>query len=264
MLQNPEIYRQAEEQLASNLRKVGAYAQSVMNHPLCIEQMYTPHQIPWTIQGTKNLLRALHKTGESVYYITIDTGHQIGQKKYRKSDIKTLKNYLLKGINNETDDVPWLGPDVIYSKYKQLKGAPKSSVDAWLASLKTELEGYSHFFSREKDSDTYAWLEELGCYSPIIHMQQVTGDKSAHLPFTDKYNLRGKIHPQKVLDALYKSFITETDNSLTEKIDSIYLTLELFSGTGENNQEIHTKVRESIKYWRRYITEDGLSLEKLV
>jgi len=46
--------------------------------------------------------------------------------------------------------------------------------------------------------------------------------------------------------------------------NEIYLTLEIFSGTGEFNRDIIAKMRESVAFWRKWIPKDGLPLDKLI
>lgn len=53
-----------------------------------------------------------------------------------------------------------------------------------------------------RDIDPYAWLEEFGKLSPVIHIKQSSADKASHWPFALDYNQRGIITPEKVLKAL--------------------------------------------------------------
>ena len=46
--------------------------------------------------------------------------------------------------------------------------------------------------------------------------------------------------------------------------DEICLTLEIFSGTGEFNRDILAKIKESVAFWRKWIPEDDLTLDKLI
>ncbi|MCL4419560.1 D-erythrulose-1-phosphate dehydrogenase, partial [Patescibacteria group bacterium] len=56
-----------------------------------------------------------------------------------------------------------------------------------------------------RDIDPYAWLEEFGKLSPVIHIKQSSADKASHWPFALDYNQRGIITPEKVLKALERS-----------------------------------------------------------
>ena len=42
-----------------------------------------------------------------------------------------------------------------------------------------------------RDTDPYAWLEEFGKLSPVVHIKQSMADKGGHWPFTSEYNERG-------------------------------------------------------------------------
>ncbi len=103
----------------------------------------------------------------------------------------------------------------------------------------------------------------MGCYSPIVHLQQTDGNVSAHWPFNDKFNAQGIISGKKVLDSLYKSYV-QSDMGMPPKCKEIYLTIEVFAGTSEIPYDILKKIEESVQYWRDFIPEDGLTLDKLV
>ena len=104
----------------------------------------------------------------------------------------------------------------------------------------------------------------MGCYSPIVHLQQTDGTSSGHKTFTDENNRWGKIDAKKVLAALKKSYEQPDDPNMPPKCSEIYLTLELFSGTAQTHQEILTGYRESAQYWRNAIPVDGMTLDQLI
>ncbi|TFG60200.1 MAG: hypothetical protein E4H36_12455 [Spirochaetales bacterium] len=265
VLQDKEAYLSAEKNLYSSLCEAGRYAASKMVKPVCIEQMYTPHQIPWTIKGAQKMLKELYRINESEFYVTLDTGHQTGQKKYLKPSCESITELLYrKSPDDAASDNVWLGPDFLHKRFKSFANAHENDFkNKWL-SLENELAEYSHLFSGSEDSDTCAWIESLGCYSPIIHLQQVTGSSSSHLPFTAENNSIGLIKADKVLRALLQSYNNPVSPGMPERCRSIYLTLEIFSGTAETPGEIFSKIRRSAEYWRRYIPEDGAALGEIL
>ncbi len=93
--------------------------------------------------------------------------------------------------------------------------------------------------------DPYPWLERLGAYSPIIHLQQTVLHKSNHWPFTDEYNSQGIIHPEKVIATLEKSGAQEA--------------LLLFEISHREHWDTDFRVvddlKASVEYWRPYVTE---------
>lgn len=96
-----------------------------------------------------------------------------------------------------------------------------------------------------RDSDPYAWLEEFGKLSPVVHIKQSLTDKGGHWPFTAEYNERGKIEPQKVLSALERS-----------GADDVVLLLEIshrerYPAEGR----VISDLKESVEYWRQYVPE---------
>lgn len=93
--------------------------------------------------------------------------------------------------------------------------------------------------------DAYPWLEQLGQYSPIVHLQQTVLHKSNHAPFTKEANETGYIKGDKVLDALAKSGCEETilmfEISHREHYDSEFRIIQ--------------DLRESVEYWREWVSE---------
>jgi len=48
------------------------------------------------------------------------------------------------------------------------------------------------------------------------------------------------------------------------KCSDIYLTIEVFAGTAEIPYDIIKKLEDSVHYWRDFLPEDVLSLDKLL
>lgn len=55
------------------------------------------------------------------------------------------------------------------------------------------------------ERDPYVWVESLGKYSSVIHLQQTDINKSNHSPFTDDYNRTGIIERNKLINSIMKS-----------------------------------------------------------
>ena len=93
--------------------------------------------------------------------------------------------------------------------------------------------------------DPYKWIEKLGKYSPVIHLQQTVLNKSNHWPFTPEYNKQGIINPEKVLEVLEKSGAKEAlllfEISHREHWDSEFVIIE--------------ELKASADYWRKYVSE---------
>lgn len=101
--------------------------------------------------------------------------------------------------------------------------------DAW-PQITREMDKAPHLFATEEDGDCFP-TRKLGCYSPIIHLQQTNGAQSIHLPFTEEENRKGIITAEKVLQALKESYDMPDEEGMPEKCQEIYLTLEIFSQT---------------------------------
>ena len=135
--------------------------------------------------------------------------------------------------------------------------------DEVLDAIEDEMSGHEYMFAPYKDGDPYEWLEKLGCYSPIVHLQQTNGTSSGHQPFTKECNEKGIIKGEKVIAALKKAYAEADDPYMPEKCDEIMLTLEPFTGTADINRAALAQLTETVEYWRQFIPHDGMSLSEL-
>lgn len=260
VLQDNEKYAEFKENLYNDLSELAAYSKSVGCTPIGVEQMYSPHQIPWTVGGAFDLIREVTKRADAPFYITIDVGHQSGQRKFVRPDRAVVKDYLSR--KNKGEDVPeaWFGPRAAFDLFEKADDCNDSTVDSIIEAMK----GHDHFFAEYDDGDTYRWLSELGGASPIIHLQQTDGVSSAHLPFTDECNAKGIIRGEKVLAAIKRAYDSEPSVGMPPKPDKIYLTLEMFTGTAAINRAQLQKMEKTVEYWRKFIPADGMNLSELV
>jgi len=133
-----------------------------------------------------------------------------------------------------------------------------------LSRIESEMQRYPHLFADPQDSDLYAWLSQLGCYSPIIHLQQTNGRTSSHQPFTPENNQNGIVHPRKILQVIARSYQEPENPQLPPKCKAIYLTFEIFNSAMDYPTEIIDRLRESVEFWRPSILQDGLTLDVLI
>ena len=263
VLQDPESYQQAEEELYKNLAELTISKSESNTGTLSVEQMYTPHQIPWTITGAEKLLKKVKEISKKDFYITIDTGHQSGQRKFIRPDNEKLKKLLRIYQNGGRVNNLWLGPKTAYDLFYQAIKGPQTNEETAIRLIESEMGKYPYLFAKNEDGDPFIWLETLACYSPIIHLQQTTGKSSSHQPFTPEYNENGIITGDKLLKSIVNSFQQKAAAGMPAKCKKIYLTLEIFSGTADINEDILYRLKESVKYWRDFIPEDGLRLDEL-
>ncbi len=262
VLQNSEQYYKAEVNLYTHLAELSEYAAQNGCESIGVEQMYTPHQIPWTLKGAEKMLREVNRQSSSQFYITIDVGHQCGQRRFMRPGFGNLKE----AFRDSRDDTMglWLGPQTAYSAFSKAEGCLGIEENAAIEKIEREMDKYPYLFAEYEDGDPYLWLEKLGAYSPIIHLQQTSGKSSAHLPFTKENNKTGIISGEKVLRALLTSYqATENNGFMPEKSAKIFLTLEMFSGTADMNHDILNRLRETVAYWRQFVPEDGIPLDQL-
>ena len=247
VLQSAASYAEHVAMLLDALVRLNRYAGEVGCGKLGLEQMYTPHMYPWRLRDTEDLLRQVTARSGRGFYFTEDLGHHTTR--FMRPDRDTVAARSTRGV--------WLGTDRAFSL------ADQGGSSAW-DQLAAEMDANPQLFSTAEDGDCYAWLERLGCYSPIIHLQQTDGQTSAHLPFTEDRNRWGRITGDRVLRALKRSYDTPAPAAMPERCDEIYLTLEVFSATTSIPHDLLEDYRATVQYWRRFVPEDGLALDVLV
>jgi hypothetical protein len=258
-LQNPAVYKATLESLYDTLAEVARFAGEQGPVPIILEQMYSPQQPPWTIEGAFEYLREV--SGRSGYpaYIALDTGHQTGQHRFLRPSPSAIERSLA-----GEEPIPYLGPDAAYALFEEALGRPLAARAVAVARIEAEMDRFPRLFAEEKDGDLYRWLEELGCYSPIVHLQQNNGSSSSHLPFTEANNEAGIVHPLKVLQAISSSYRARECTGLPPRCTRICLTFEIFPHTFDRPRDILPGLEESVRYWRRWVPEDGMSLSALL
>lgn len=257
VLQNPALYAQAERTLYENLAELAAFGKAENLGVLGVEQMYTPHQIPWTVAGAEKLMREVYRMGGAPFYLTVDVGHMNGQRRFTRPDDATITALHEKYQNGDPLPELWLGPEKAVALFERSDKLPLSEINAIM-------DEYPHMFAPAEDGDPYRWLENLAGYSPIIHLQQANATSSPHWAFTKENNARGIVEPEKVLRSIKAHYDSVPGEGLPPLLPELYLTLEIFTGTADKNRAVLQRIRESVAYWRRFIPEDGLTLDALI
>ena len=95
------------------------------------------------------------------------------------------------------------------------------------------------------DTDPYAWLKAFAHDSPFIHLKQSYQNKGGHWPFTAEHNARGRIQPDRVLEALAEV-----------GVDDAELIFELsFREREPADRSAPQALKESVEFWRPYVHE---------
>jgi sugar phosphate isomerase/epimerase len=264
-LQDPLAYAKAEETLYGRLAELAGYAQQCGLKAIGLEQMYSPHQIPWTLEGAQRLLREHYRRCGRPFYLTVDTGHQVGQRKFLRPASRQLREALQTlRVSGRLEPGLWLGPDAAYTHFRHAAAAPESQKESYLQRVEEDMDRYPYLFASFEDGDTYLWLRRFACYSPIIHLQQTDGNSSSHRPFTQENNRQGIIRAEEVLQAMAGSYNRQPEPDMPPRCEELYLTLEIFPRTADLPSEIIERLAESVRYWRRYVPKDGLRLGELL
>jgi hypothetical protein len=264
VLQDPEAYSQAQEDLYARLATLARYASERGVLSISLEQMYTPHQIPWTIVGATHLMRDVYARGQQPLYMTLDTGHGSAQRRFLRPDRDALARTVREYRAARKPVGLWLGPSSAYGLLRRAAAAAPGQEEAILQRVEEEMDRTPYLFASYEDGDPYAWLGCLACYSPIIHLQQTSGRSSSHWPFTAERNVEGIIRPEQVLRAIAASYARPEEGGLPPRCRDIYLTLEVFSGTADIPADLIAALEESVAYWRRFVPRDGLPLAEVM
>lgn len=166
----------AVDRLVASMQAVARYGATRGLEAVLWEQMYTPGEVPHTIEEARELHARVNDGAALPIHLTLDVGHACNL----------------------------------------------------------------HYPHAERDRDPYAWLEALAHVSPVIHLQQTDGTSSHHWPFTDEYNARGIIKPERVLEAVERSGSAANT-----------LTFEIFHSLGQTEQTVLDDHKRSVEYWRR-------------
>jgi hypothetical protein len=263
MLRDRDLYDQAYRTLTDDLQSISCDAQAAGVQTCGVEQMYTPHQVPWTIAGTAEFLRGVNARSDGLpVYITLDTGHQSGQNGFLVPIPEQVEMFVA-DVRAGRSSRLYLGPRECFEALRQrvlygiTMAALQQEVDAFVAANR-------HLFSEPGDGNTYAWLEHYAAFSPIIHLQQTDGTRSAHQNFTASNNSKGIISAPKVLRSIQESLRRPQPEGFPPRVREIYLTLEPFLSTAEHPRVALEEIAESVRYWRQYVPQDGMSVDQVV
>lgn len=262
VMNTADAFRLKKDELIASLTELSAYASECGCRFLTLEQMYTPHQIPWTIGQAAGMLVDTLKQSGAPLYVTVDTGHMYAQKKYSRPSEEEIRNLIAAKMADPANDAfLWTGSIDLDLFVDEHKGSGSPAEIAGL--IDSRMDSCPYMFAERRDADPYEWLRELGVYSPVIHLQQTTGTSSSHLAFTSDNNSTGIIAPDRVIAALQESSKRARNPGMPPLCENIYLTFEIFSSTGDYSRDIIKKLKESVAYWREYIPEDGVPLHSL-
>ena len=259
VLQEEKLYKQQLDDLYDVLAELSTYAYTTGMRYVGLEQMYSPHQPPWTIKGTRELIKQVFSLSKAPFYITADLGHMNGQQYFLRPDTETIRETIQAGHGGSLRRGLWFGTDEAYSIYKAaLRG--EIGEDSAVEKINSIMDEHPSLFSDPRDSSVQCWLEELACYSPIIHLQQTDGKSSPHWPFTPEYNQKGIINRTEVIKYIKHAYSRPNDPAMPPKCKEIYLTIEPFIKTAGNVFDFIEDLEATVEYWRKTIPNDGMRL----
>lgn len=259
---NKDKYDKAIADSFDCMKRVGEIAQSYGVDKVALEEMYTAHQPPFTIESMKSLMKKVNKESSMPLYVTEDVGHH--SPNYLKPTDEMIEKGYMRYLKDKYIPV-WLGSLKAQQLFKDdaAKGFDKIRKET-VKEILLDVEENSHLFCEEKDTDCYEWLRELGAYSPVVHLQQTDGKHSSHDPFSEEANKTGIIHPVKILRAIKESYDKPDDPTMPKKCDSICLVQELYLSTKDVGYQGLWKLGWSTDYLRHFIPKDNMTLSELL
>lgn len=262
ILQNPELYAKKLDELYDVLAELASYAAQTGMRYIGLEQMYSPHQPPWRIQDAERLLQEVYRRSNSPFYITIDLGHMNGQRNFARPDANRICEAIIAAQNGYPERGLWLGSATARNVYVEAVHGIMAKEKAAERILE-DINRNPHLFSESEDWSIEQWIRRLGCYSPIMHLQQSDGQSSPHWMFSNYYNSKGVVKAERVLNALKESFCQKAEKLMPPMCDEIVLTFEPFISTAGNTYDLIADIQESVAYWRRWIPKDGMCLSEI-
>lgn len=262
LLQDDEAYCAKLNELYDTLSELSAYSRQKGVDYVGIEQMYSPHQPPWRIADAEELMREVYARSHAPFYITADLGHMNGQQYFQRPDAALIERAILSRREGTPIRRLWLGSAKAHGIYMSA-AAGEMPVDAAVKAILADVEAHPHLFAEPEDASNDAWVRHVGCYSPIIHLQQTDGKSSPHWTFTAQNNREGIVHPDAFLKALKASYGQPDDPAMPPKCGEITLTFEPFIATAGNTFDLLEDIAESVRCWRRWIPRDGMKLSEI-
>lgn len=253
-IQNPDKFYELEARMIEIMRDLGEYAVD-LGIDLSMEQMYVPYQPPFTIAQAEDYLKRCYTPGKRLSYITLDTGHMIGQSRFLKPTVEKIERSF-----QEPYPAIWLGADAAYELWAFYK--EKGDFKKGAAEIEKVISDYPYLFTEEQDADEFEWFKRLAKYSPIVHMQQTDGITAGHASFTAEKNKNGIITGKNLFSAINDCY--SNTNDIIPRTENIYLSFELFYSNMATKTEIFSKLKESLKYWRQFVPYDGISLNDIM
>lgn len=100
-----------------------------------------------------------------------------------------------------------------------------------------------------RDRDPYEWLERLGRFTQVVHLQQTDGLGDRHWPFTAELNRQGIVDPDRVVD-LVAQF----------ERDTVELMLEPMFAFEAEDPQVLADLHESVSFWEPALERIGVGL----
>lgn len=262
-LQCTSQYKDTMDTLYDDLANLASYASDIGLSSIGVEQMYAPHQPPWTLSSAQDMLVNVVQRSGKPFYLTLDLGHMNGQQYFNRPTGGQVAQWIERAKKGERLRKLWLGSAAARRLFADaVKG--QLTVLSAVSQIESDMEQHPHLFSLPEDGSLSKWVQTFGCYSPIIHLQQSDGVSSPHWPFSTEWNNKGIVKAPDVLRDIAKAYENPPEKGLPPKCEHIVLTLEPFISTAGNSYDAVEDIVASVEYWRSFVPKDGMTLEEIL
>ena len=263
LLQDDALYAAKLDELYDTLAELARYANQTGVRYVGIEQMYSPHQPPWTLDGMRELFQEVCRRAGAPFYVTLDLGHMNGQQYFFRPTADQVRAWIGEAQRGTPRRRVWLGSEKAHALY-QAAIAKEMAEDEAAEMIMEDIAQHPHLFSQPCDWSIREWVRNFGCYSPIMHLQQTDGKSSPHWPFSKEFNAMGVVDAREVFAALGEAFARPDEGGMPPKCGEVVMTLEPFIGTAGNTYDLRSDLDISVRYWREWIPRDGMPLSEIL
>jgi hypothetical protein len=248
-LQQPEEHHKQQHSLISILEELSEYAGARsrngaegLSGSLALEPGYSPHEPPWTIEQTLQMLSKVAASGSVIH-----TGHPRSRSGFLKPDRQEILEALRKERRGRSAADIWLGPVDAQATFREAVLQPSLDEEKVAYDIEQQMESRSYLFADPRDTQLREWIAALGHRTPIIHVS------AEHMPGNE------------MLHALYESFRgAEQAEGGVGTPKHVYISLETAPSLERDSQSLLQSLASPIAQLREMVPEDETPLDQLV
>ena len=228
------------------LAEVARFAGEQGPVPIVVEQMYTPHQTPWTIEGTFEYLREVPAAAGTRRYVAMDTGHQTGQHRFLRPSREAVERALAargRGPRSPTWDPT--RPTPCSRRPGRLAGRPRGSR---CARSRRRWTGTRTCSPGQRTATCTAGWRSWAATPRSFTCSRPTGSPPPTCPSPAANNETGhRASRQSAPEAIARSYGSAEPPGHAAALLPLYLTFEIFPHTTDRPRDILPRLAESVR-----------------